>query len=76
VVRDEGGTFTGRAAIARWNADAREKYHHTVVPVSVAENDGAFVVLARVAGDFPGSPVELQHAFRLEGGRIASLEIR
>jgi ketosteroid isomerase-like protein len=22
VVRDEGGTFTGRAAIERWNADA------------------------------------------------------
>jgi hypothetical protein len=34
------------------------------------------VVLARVAGDFPGSPVELQHAFRLDGGQIASLEIR
>jgi len=34
------------------------------------------VVLVRVAGDFPGSPVELQHAFRLDGGRIASLEIR
>jgi len=29
-----------------------------------------------VAGDFPGSPVELQHVFRLEGGQIASLEIR
>jgi len=76
VVRDEGGTFTGTAAIARWNADARAKYHHTVVPVSVAENDGTFVVLTRVAGDFPGSPVELQHAFRLDGEEIASLEIR
>jgi hypothetical protein len=76
VVRDEGGTFTGTAAIERWNADARAKYHHTVVPLSVAENDGAFVVLTRVAGDFPGSPVELQHAFRLDGGQIASLEIR
>jgi hypothetical protein len=76
VVRDEGGTFTGRAAIARWNADARAKYHHTVVPLSATENDGVIVVLARVAGDFPGSPVELQHVFRLEGGQIASLEIR
>jgi len=76
VVRDEGGTFTGRTAIERWNADARAKYHHTVVPLSVTESDGATVVLARVAGDFPGSPVELQHAFRLDGGQIASLEIR
>ena len=38
--------------------------------------DGATVVIARVAGDFPGSPVELQHAFRLDGGQIVSLEIR
>ena len=76
VVRDEGGTFTGRTAIERWNANARAKYHHTAVPLSVAESGGATVVLARVAGDFPGSPVELQHAFRLDGGQIASLEIR
>src|ERR1700745_4410575 len=75
VVHDEGGSFTGRTAIERWNADARAKYHHTVVPLSVTESDGATVVLARVAGDFPGSPVELQHAFRLDGGQIASLEI-
>src|ERR1700751_611303 len=46
VVRDEGGTFTGRAAIARWNADARAKYHHTVVPLSATESDGVIVVLA------------------------------
>jgi SnoaL-like protein len=76
VVRDEGGTFTGRAAIARWNADARAKYHHSVVPLSVTEGDGAIVVLARVAGDFPGSPVELTHIFQLDGEEIASLEIR
>jgi SnoaL-like domain len=76
VVRDEGGTFTGRTAIERWNGAARAKYHHTVVPLSVTENDGAIVILARVAGDFPGSPVELQHAFRLDGEQIASLEIR
>jgi hypothetical protein len=27
-------------------------------------------------GNFPNSPVNLEHIFRLEGGRIASLEIR
>jgi len=76
VVRDEGGTFTGRASIERWNADARAKYHHTVAPLSVSEGKGAIVVLARVSGDFPGSPVELSHIFRLDGEEIASLEIR
>jgi hypothetical protein len=76
VVRDEGGTFTGRAAIERWNADARAKYHHTVAPLSVSEGEGAIVVLARVSGDFPGSPLELTHTFRLDGDGIATLEIR
>jgi len=76
VVRDEGGRFTGRAAIARWNADARAKYHHAVVPLSATDGDGVIVVLARVAGDFPGSPLELTHIFKLDGEEIASLEIR
>ena len=76
VVRDEGGAFTGRPAIERWNANARAKYHHTVAPLSMSEGDGAIVVVARVSGDSPGSPVELQHAFRLDGDQIASLEIR
>jgi hypothetical protein len=75
VVHDEGGSFTGRAAIERWNATARAKYHHTVVPLGATERDGALVVIGRVSGQFSGSPVELQHVFRLDGEKIASLEI-
>jgi len=76
VVHDEGGSFIGRAAIERWNAAARTKYHHTVVPLSATDGDDAVVVLCRVAGEFPGSPVELQHVFRLDDETIGSLEIR
>jgi SnoaL-like domain len=76
VVYDEGGAFTGRAAIERWKTTARAKYHHTVVPLGVTERDGAIVVIGRVSGKFPGSPVELQHVFRLDGEKIAALEIR
>jgi SnoaL-like domain len=76
VVHDEGRSFTGRAAIERWNATAGAKYHHTVVPLSATDGDGAIVVLCQVVGDFPGSPVELQHVFRLDDEAIASLEIR
>jgi hypothetical protein len=75
VVHDEGGAFTGTAAIEQWNSEARAKYHHTVVPLSATARDGAIVVLGRVAGEFPGSPVDLQHTFRLDGEKIASLEI-
>jgi ketosteroid isomerase-like protein len=76
VVHDEGGSFAGRAAIERWNTTARAKYHHTVVPLSATDREGAIVVLCRVAGEFPGSPLELQHVFRLDDETIASLEIR
>jgi hypothetical protein len=76
VVRDEGGIFRGPTAIRDWNAGAREKYHHTVTPLSVADRDGTTIVAGTVAGDFPGSPITLDHIFRLEGDKIASLEIR
>src|SRR5258708_34593355 len=76
VVHAEGGTFTGTVAIERWNAAARAKYHHTVAPISSTLRDGATIVVGRVAGDFPNSPIELDHIFRLEGDKIASLDIR
>ena len=36
----------------------------------------ATIVAGRVAGDFPGSPITLDHVFRLDGDKIASFEIR
>ena len=76
VVRDEGGTFTGIAAIQQWHAKAKAKYHHTVEPLSAKAREGEVVVIGKVAGDFPGSPITLQHAFRVAGEKIVSLEIR
>jgi ketosteroid isomerase-like protein len=76
VVYDEGGTFRGTNAIRDWNAAARKKYQHTVEPLSVIQRDGATIVAGKVAGNFPGSPVTLDHIFRLEGEKILSLEIR
>src|SRR5258705_8727432 len=67
VVQDEGGTFRGITAIRDWNAAAQEKYHHTVTPLSVVDGDGTVIVAGTVAGDFPGSPITLNHIFRLKG---------
>ena len=76
VVRDEGRTFRGTNAIRDWNAAARKKYQHTVEPLSVIQRDGATIVAGKVAGDFPGSPITLDHLFHLEDDKISSLEIR
>jgi ketosteroid isomerase-like protein len=75
TVRDEGATHKGVAAIRAWNAQARKKYHHTVEPLEVFERDGKTVVVGKVSGDFAGSPIDLEHAFKLDGDKIASLEI-
>ena len=76
VVRDEGRTIEGLAAIKLWNVETKKKYHHTVEPLEAVERDGKTVVLGKVAGNFPNSPVTLEHIFELEGEKIASLEIR
>src|ERR1700720_1708429 len=76
VVRDEGGTFAGIAAIQQWHTRAKAKYHYMVEPLSVSGRDGEIVVIGKVTGDFPGSPITLQHVFRVTDHKIVSLEIR
>jgi hypothetical protein len=53
-----------------------EERRNVDVPLSTTEREGATVVIGRVSGEFPGSPVELQHVFRIDGEQIVSLEIR
>ena len=76
VVRDEGRTIKGVAAIKRWKAETKKKYQHTVEPLACAEKGDKIIVTNRLTGNFPGSPVELEFAFTLDGNKIASLEIR
>ena len=75
VVKDEGRTYSGSAAIKAWKIDASAKYSYTSEPFAIVEEDGGYVVTSRVTGNFPGSPVDLRFAFRLERGKIAYLEI-
>jgi hypothetical protein len=75
TVRDEGRTYMGLASIQQWKAETKKKYSHTVEPLQVTHRDGKTILKARLAGNFPGSPVTLNFSFVLQGGRIASLEI-
>ena len=75
VVKDEGHTYHGRAAIKQWKADASTKYQYTSEPFACEQQDGKFVVTSRLTGNFPGSPVALRFFFELEGDQITSLEI-
>lgn len=74
-VLDEKRTHQGIDAIVAWQREARQAFSYRVEPVDASQRDDALTVTARVAGDFPGSPVLLKHLFTLTGDQIRSLEI-
>jgi len=75
VVRDEGKTIEGLAAIKQWEAETKRKYQHTIEPLTYVQKDGKIIVTNRLTGNFPGSPIELDFVFMLDGDKISSLEI-
>jgi SnoaL-like domain len=75
VVIDERHEHRGRTAIARWKAEASAKFRYSVERLGIHASGDQTTVTGRVTGDFPGSPVELQFHFTLEGDKIARLEI-
>jgi len=75
VVRDEGQTFNGQAAVASWMAGAKAKYNHRTEVLAARQDGDAWLVSVRVSGTFPNSPVTLAQRFRLSGDTIAALEI-
>lgn len=76
VVTDEGQVHTGREAIMKWKARSSQKYDYTVDLRSIAGDGQRAVVISRVTGNFPGSPIDLTYDFRLDGDAITSLEIK
>src|SRR6266704_2204784 len=71
VVKDEGHTHKGRAAIKEWKTDASAKYQYRCEPIACEEKKGRTVVTSHLVGNFPGSPVDLRFFFKLEGNKIA-----
>jgi hypothetical protein len=75
VVRDEGKTIEGLAAIKKWMVETKEKYQHTIEPLAAAQKHRKTVVTNRLTGNFPRSPIELEFVFTLDRDKIAALEI-
>ncbi len=75
VVRDEGRTIEGLAAIKAWKKSSQAKYRYTVEPLHATQDGTTVILRARVTGDFAGSPTELTYRFALGDGKIISLEI-
>ena len=73
IVKDEGHTYDGLAAIKKWKADG--KYTYTSEPFASEQKNGKTVITSRLTGNFPGSPADLRFFFELEGDKIAALQI-
>ena len=75
VVRDEGHTYRGLAAIKQWKVEAKKKYQYSIEQLACVRKGNEVIVTNRLTGNFPGSPVDLQFVFGLDGDKIVSLEI-
>ena len=75
VVKDEGHTYNGRAAIKAWKDEASSKFQYTCDPLACEDQGPRSVVTCRLTGNFPGSPVDLRFAFELADEQIVALEV-
>jgi ketosteroid isomerase-like protein len=77
VVRDEGRNITSPEGIRAWMKDTSAKYRIAAEPIESRVETGLTVVVAKVSGNFPGSPANLTYLFGLAAdGRISALEVR
>ncbi|WP_193164261.1 nuclear transport factor 2 family protein [Microbulbifer hainanensis] len=74
-VKDDGQAHLGHDAIEAWQRESRQKYEFSIEPLSVAQDGDRVTVATNVVGNFPGSPIQLDHVFLLAGDKIQSLEI-
>jgi hypothetical protein len=75
-VKDESRVYVGREAIRAWTQETSAKYRVTVEPLSTTRQGDAVTVVAKVSGNFPGSPANLNFDFVLDpAGLIQRLEV-
>lgn len=75
TVTDERKTHEGIEAIEAWQHEAQRAFTYQVQPLQALHEKGRLTVIAQLAGNFPGSPVQLSHVFKLKGNQIRSLEV-
>lgn len=75
AVQDESRRHRGRDEIRTWAEQARRQYSFQSEPRSFEPDASGGIVTAHVTGDFPGSPADLRYRCRIEGERLAELEI-
>ena len=62
VVKDEGHTYKGRAAIKGWKTGTAAKYKYTSEPFACEEKDGKIVVTSKLTGGQTSAPIQANSA--------------
>ena len=75
LVHDEGRAHRGLDAIKAGMKETQTKYKYVIEPLDASVSGNTAKLRARLTGDFPGSPVDLDFTFLLVNDKIASLEI-
>jgi hypothetical protein len=75
VVEDEGRTHRGLGEVRVWKEETQDRYRYTIEPTDLERRDGQTIVTATLAGNFPGSPVDLIYEFTIVGDLIQALRI-
>lgn len=76
LVHDENHHHVGHAAIREWVADTTQQFQPKTEILRAIETNGSFVATARVSGNFPGSPADLDFCFTLADEKISNLSIQ
>ena len=74
-VHDERQDHRGRDAIRGWAADTFDKYQMMQSPGDPRQDGDSTIVPTEVSGNFPGSPIQLDFRFVLDGALIRELQI-
>jgi hypothetical protein len=75
-VHDENSDYQGLDAIKAWKEETDAKYRYVMEPLDASASENVVKLRARLTGEFPGSPIELDYIFTLINDKISSLEIQ
>ena len=75
LVHDEGRDHRGLDAIRSWAKKTQRKYKYVMEPLNASVSAKSVKLHARLTGNFPGSPIELDYTFTIANDKITSLEI-
>ena len=76
LVHDEGHDYRGLDAIIAWKRQADAKYQYVLEPLDASVSEKTVKLRARLTGNFPGSPIEVDYTFTLANDRITALKIQ